>query len=125
MLTDQYNLLIHFAFLPVFFNSLKILCGIVIKNFFSYCWLCRKSKNTDYNIDIPIIQGIKKYRKESGLTQGVFVPTAPIIIRLAIALSISSDELLGINEIDTFFKTGTVDIKNEQKGGILWHSGRK
>lgn len=65
-------------------------------------------------------QKIKKRRKELGMTQvelaflthlsqgyismlekGQFDPTAPIIIKLAVALTMSADELLGMNDIKT------------------------
>ncbi len=34
----------------------------------------------------------------SMLEKGVFDPTAPVIIKLAVALTMSADELLGMNE---------------------------
>lgn len=63
-------------------------------------------------------QKVKKRRSQLGMTQvelraktglsqgyismlekGIFDPTAPVIIKLAIALTMSADELLGINDV--------------------------
>lgn len=63
-------------------------------------------------------QKVKKRRRELGMTQvelraktglsqgyismlekGIFDPTAPVIIKLAVALNTSADELLGINDV--------------------------
>ncbi|MDE5765458.1 MAG: helix-turn-helix domain-containing protein [Ruminococcus sp.] len=35
----------------------------------------------------------------SQLEKGAFDPTAPVIVRLAVALTMSADELLGINDV--------------------------
>lgn len=35
----------------------------------------------------------------SQLEKGAFDPTAPVIVRLAVALEMSADELLGINDM--------------------------
>ncbi len=62
-------------------------------------------------------QKVKKRRRQLGMTQvelraktglsqeyismlekGTFDPTAPVIIKLAVALTMSADELLGIND---------------------------
>lgn len=63
-------------------------------------------------------QKVKKRRRQLGMTQvelraktglsqgyismlekGIFDPTAPVIIKLAVALTMSADELLGINDV--------------------------
>lgn len=65
--------------------------------------LGQKVKNRRRQLEMTQVKLSEKTGLSQGyismLEKGIFDPTAPVIIKLAVALTMSADELLGINDV--------------------------